>query len=264
MSDVVARRVAASISRSAAPDAVRYFASTVGRHNPAAQQRRQPASDAALTELGKRERHIAIVPGDGAAYAKGAIECFVDQARQFGVVGNGESRVEVGLERKFPQQRQAERVDRADGNIGGAIAQLAPPRRRNIAGRRRRAESRHDALAHLRCGLPGKCDRQNVGWVNPRPQQIDIAVDQHARLPGSRRRLQGNVESRIDGAGARQVVVTRLQRSPFCTPRDTHSSCRSAVRTAVAETRRARLHRRCLRRGCGQHRGPGPLRPTRA
>ena len=264
MSDVAARRVAASISRSAVPDAARYLAEHLGRHDPSAQQRRQPAPDATLTQLGKRQRHVAIVPGDGAARPKGAIERFVDQARQLGVVGNGKGRVEVGLERKFPQQRQAERVDRADGNIGGPIAQLAPPRRRNLPGRRGRAEGRHDALAHLRRGLAGKRDRQNVGRVNPRPQQIDVAVDQHPRLPGSRRRLQRNVESRIDGAGASQAVVTRLQRSPFCTPRDTHSSCRSAARTAVVETRPARLHRRCLRRGCAQRRGPGPLRPTRA
>ena len=99
----------------------------VGRHDPAAQQRRQPTPDSSLTQLGERERHVAIVPGDGSAGAKGTIERFVDQPRQFGVVGNGEGRVEVGLERKFPKQRQTERVDRADGNVGGAIAQLAPP-----------------------------------------------------------------------------------------------------------------------------------------
>ena len=54
------------------------------------------------------------------------VERLLDQARDLGLVGHVEARVEVGLERKLAQQGQAERVDGADGDVVEAVAQLAP------------------------------------------------------------------------------------------------------------------------------------------
>ena len=81
-----------------------------------------------LAELRERQRDGAVVAGEGSADAKCAIERLVNQPRQLGVVGNGKRGVEIGLERKFPKQRQAEGVDRTYGNVRRSIAQLAPAR----------------------------------------------------------------------------------------------------------------------------------------
>ena len=53
-----------------------------------------------------------------------------------GLVGDREPRVEVGLERELAQQREAEGVDGADGDLAQPVAQGAPARAA-VAGARR-------------------------------------------------------------------------------------------------------------------------------
>ena len=120
-----------------------------------------------------------------------------------------EAGIEIGLERKFAQQRQAEGIDRADRDVAGPVAQLAPPRRRNLAARRRRAQRGDDPLAHLGGRLARERDRQDVRRVDTGAEQVDVAVDQHARLARARRRLERDVEARINGARA-SFPVTRV------------------------------------------------------
>ena len=68
-----------------------------------------------------------------AADAERLIERLADQARHLGVVGQVEPGIDVGLERKLAQQRQAERVDRRDRDVAEALLELAPPRRVELA-----------------------------------------------------------------------------------------------------------------------------------
>ena len=81
-----------------------------------------------------------VVPRQAAAGPQRPIERLVDQSRHLGLVGDVEARVEVGFEREFTQQRQAEGVDGADRDVVGPVAQLAPAARCNLASRRGIAE----------------------------------------------------------------------------------------------------------------------------
>jgi hypothetical protein len=111
------------------------------------------------------------------------------------------------LQRELAQQRQAEGVDRAHGDVAGAIAQLAPARRGNLATLGRDAERRQDAVAHLGRGLAGEGHGEDVRRVHARLQQVEVAVHQHARLAGAGRGLERDVEARIDGPLARGAVA---------------------------------------------------------
>ena len=86
----------------------------------------------------------------------------------FGLVGEIEGRIDVGLERKLAQQRQAERVDGADGDVAEPVAQLqpAPPiELRMLAGAT--PQLANDPLAHLGGRLAGEGDREDVRRVDP-------------------------------------------------------------------------------------------------
>ena len=70
----------------------------------------------------------------------------------------------------------------------------------NLAAFRGRAQRRQNAPPHLRGGLPRERDRQDVARVDARTKQIDVAVNEHPRLPRPCRRLQRHVEAGIHGA----------------------------------------------------------------
>ena len=101
----------------------------IARHQPAIEQRRQRLSQARLAQLGEQQRHVGIVERDPAADRQRAIERGFDESRRFGFVGEIETGIDAGLERKLVQQRQAERVDGADADVAERIADLAPARR---------------------------------------------------------------------------------------------------------------------------------------
>ena len=234
-----------------------------GRHQAPVEQRRQARLRAAIAQLREHERHVLVLARHRAAGAQRAVERLVDEPRHLGLVGHREARIEVGLERELAQQRQAEGVDRAHGDVAGAIAQLAPARRGNLAALGRDAERRQDALAHFGRGLPGEGHRQDVRRVHARAQQVDVAVHQHARLAGPGRGLERDVEAGIDGALARGAVArvdarvergvaavvverqprsaTHRRRSPCGRPTSRRSSGTIAARTAGAGTRRGAM-----------------------
>ena len=102
----------------------------IARDQPAIEQRRQRLAQPRLAELGEEQRHVRIVERDGAADRQRAVERGFDEARRLGFVGEIEAGIDAGLEREFVQQRQAERVDRADADVAERVADLAPALRR--------------------------------------------------------------------------------------------------------------------------------------
>ena len=55
-----------------------------------------------------------------------SVQRLVDEARHFGLVGHRKARIEIRFERELAEQRQTERVDRADLDVAEAIAELPP------------------------------------------------------------------------------------------------------------------------------------------
>src|SRR5438132_9886389 len=87
-------------------------------------------------------RPCRILAREDAARPQRAIERFVDETGHLGLIRDVEAGIEVRLQRKLAEQRQAEGVDGADGNLVDAVAQLTPAGRRNLAALSRRAECR--------------------------------------------------------------------------------------------------------------------------
>ncbi len=137
------------------------------------------------------------------------IECLLDQPRHFGLVRKVETRIQVGLERKFAQQGQAKRIDRADGNVAEPIAQVDPAGTIELGPCRRLSKLAHDALAHFCRGLAREGNRQDVGGIDAALQQVDVARDEHRRLPRSRGGFKDDVVRRIDRKAARVGVGVR-------------------------------------------------------
>ncbi len=86
------------------------------------EQRRQALTRPRDTELRKDERDVRIGARLSRQDAERLIERVFDESRDFGLVRQVETGVEIRLERKLPQERQAERVNRADGDVAQAIA----------------------------------------------------------------------------------------------------------------------------------------------
>ena len=136
----VAARLAAAVSRSRGASR-QVVGQHARRHDAAVQQRREAGARAPLAELREHERHILVVAREAAADAKSAVERLVHQPRHLGLICHREAGIEIGLERELAQQRQAERVDRADGDVGRAVAQVAPSRAAGISPRAAAARS---------------------------------------------------------------------------------------------------------------------------
>ena len=75
-----------------------------------------------------------------------------------------------------------------------------------------RAQLAQDALAHLGRRLPRERDRQDVGRIDARLQQVDVPGDEHRCLPRAGGRLEHHVVAGIDGESAR-VARRRSPRS---------------------------------------------------
>ncbi len=257
-------------------------AENAGRHDPAIEQAGQPLARTAIAKLCEHERDVFVLPGDAPARTQRPIERLVNEPRHLGFVGHLETGVQIGFERKFAQQRQAERVDRADRHVGRPVAQLTPATRRKLAARPSRAKRRDDALAHLGCGFPRKRERQNLGGVYTLAQQVDVAIDEHARLARAGRRLECHVVARIDGplaTGPIAGIDPRFRRhrllfvegqeplnharSPSGTRRSTRSSRKSSRREAAAGIRRRSRRPRCDAAACARPRAPFPSRRLR-
>ena len=95
--------------------------------------------------------------------------------------------------------------DRQNASI--VLMAISPRRSRRSSQRARSSSDRaaggaqlaNDALAHLGRRLPRERDRQDVGRIDARLEQIDVARDEHRRLPGAGRCLEHDVVARVDG-----------------------------------------------------------------
>ena len=157
-------------------------------------------------KLREHQRDIAILARDRDQDPHRSIERRGDEPRHLGLVGKLEGGIDVGLERELAQQREAERVDGADGDVAESIAQLEPACAIELGQIGGAAELAQDALPHLRGRLARKGNGQDVGRVDAGLQQVDIAGDQDRRLPGARRGFQHDVVTGIDGVRARLCV----------------------------------------------------------
>ena len=102
----------------------------VPRDEPPLEQRGEAVARAAIAELREHQRDVGLLSAQRAAGPhRSVIERLLDEPRHLGLVRHVEAGIEIGLERKLAQQRQAERVDRADRDVAEAIAQLEPARR---------------------------------------------------------------------------------------------------------------------------------------
>ena len=209
---------AVGTSRSRGPTARnrdRTAGATMRRSSSAA----SPARARRSPKLREHQRHVLVLAGEAAADAQRAVERLVDEPRHLGVVGHRESGVEVGLERKLAQQREAERVNRADGDVA-VRSRSSRQRARGISPRP--AASRSVATMRSRisaAALRVKVMREDVRRIDAGAQQVDVAIDEHARLAGAGRCLERDVEAadprpvRVrHGRGRRSA--TRRSRAP--------------------------------------------------
>src|SRR4029077_15858466 len=92
-------------------------AQRVRRHETAVEERGDAGAQPPFAELREDERDIVVVARDAAADAESLIKRRPDQPRDLRVVRQVEARVDVGLEWKLPEQREAEGVDRRDSDV---------------------------------------------------------------------------------------------------------------------------------------------------
>jgi hypothetical protein len=129
------KQLAKPVRRATARDSRRQISRTafqvppqrIVRNQPAIEQRAQPVAQTPLSQLREHQRDIVVIPRDPPADPKRLIERLVDEPRHLGRVREVESRIDVSLKRKFPEQREAERVDRGDGDVPESILEAAPP-----------------------------------------------------------------------------------------------------------------------------------------
>jgi len=174
-------------------------------HDPAIEQGRETSPRPPITKLCEHERNMLVLSRDAPADAQRAVERLVDESRHFGLVGHLEARIQIRLERELTKQRQAERVDRADGHVCRPVAQLPPAGSGELAARSGEAKRCDDPLAHLSGGLARERERKNLGWIDALTQQVHVAIDEDARLARPCRRLARPSRSR---ASMRDSAVT--------------------------------------------------------
>ncbi len=127
-------------------------------HEPPIEQPGQARPQLQVTQFGKHHRDGRVLARHGAADAQRAVQRLVGQAQRFGLVGHAESGVEPGLERKLAQQRQAERVDGADGDVRTG----APAASAIGAGRCRPARPTRLSVARMRSRISAAALRVKV------------------------------------------------------------------------------------------------------
>ena len=84
--------------------------------------------------------------------------------------------------------------------------QVAPARGVELRQAARLLQPIDDALPHLGGGLAREGDREDVLGLDAGAQQVDVALDQHARLAGAGRRLEHDVLGEGSTAWSRAAV----------------------------------------------------------
>ena len=268
------RRVAADlerlqVARAAGEEAVE----CVTGHEPAIDERGQAISSAPDAELRQHQGDVAILARDRHQDPHRPIERGGDEPRDLGFVRELEGGIDVRLERELAKQRQAERVDRADGDVAQSIAEVEPARPIELGCGGGTAQLAQDALAHLGRRLPRERDRQDVGRIDPRLEQVDVSGDEHRCLPRAGRCLQHHVVPGVDGVkrARRHRCPARVARLPLSEVRGPWPVVRSPKRHSrgfrlQAEVRAdAQKPARCLARRtarAAQPAGRGHSSPT--
>ena len=159
-----------------------------------------------LAQLGEEQPDVVVGSGQPAADVERAIERFLHQTRRLRLVRHLEAGIEIRLERKLAEQREAERIDGADGDVSRSLANVAPSIPVGSGHIRALADFLQNALAHLGRRLAREGDREDVGRLDATRQQIEVAVHEHMRLAGAGRGFEHDVVGGIDRARARGVV----------------------------------------------------------
>jgi hypothetical protein len=120
----IARHSGGEVARTA----VQKAAERLRRHEPAIQQRGDSGAQPPFAQLREHQGHVIIFLGHRAADPQRLVERLGDKARHVRVGGEVEAGIDVRLEREFPQQRQAERVDGGNRDVAVALLQVAPAR----------------------------------------------------------------------------------------------------------------------------------------
>ena len=217
------------------------------RHEAPLEQRRQALPRPRDAELREHQRDVGVGSRLAGQDPQRLIERVFDEARHLRLVRQVEAGIEIGFERELPQQREAERVNRADRDVAQPVAELDPSGSIELGSGRRLAELAHDPLAHFGRGLPRERDREDVGRIDAALEQVDVARDEDRGLAGAGRGLEHDVVVGLDREAARaRVGVGRDaagivgQQRRLARPRRPAPRARPAGRRrATAETREA-------------------------
>ncbi len=141
--------------------------------------------------------------------AKCQVERLVDEARHLRFIDDFEGRIDVGFERKFPKEAEAERVDGRNLDVADPLDEGPPPCGRDCPECGPPAQFREDALAHLRRRFPRERDGEDVARIDVDFDEPHVPIDEHAGLARAGRRLEHDVIQRIDSEVARRLVGRR-------------------------------------------------------
>ena len=252
-----AHRVRVDVGGPAREEAVQH----VPRDEPSLQEIGEAFPRPVQAELREHEGDVRFALRESDERGKRAIERLIDDPRDLRLVRHAETRIEVRLERELAKERQAEGVDRADLDVGEAIADRRPPRAVERGLLRRAPQVADDALAHLGGGLSRERDREDVRGIDAPREQVDVARDQHARLPRAGRCFEHDAVigiarvvpgCRVGIGGGRRLPFRiaaeerhlirhrspRRPRSPCGRCWSRRTSCRERARPAARETPR--------------------------
>ncbi len=165
----------------------------IGGHETAAEKRRQALTQLPLVQLQEHQGQIGVGLRLVAADPERAIECFADEPRNLGLVGQVEARLDVSFERELADERQAECVDGRDRDLAEPLAQRFPARCRQLGRAAGLFQPLDNPLPHFGGGFPGERDGEDVLGCDAGQQQVDVAFDQHSCLAGARRGLENDV-----------------------------------------------------------------------
>ena len=140
--------------------------SAASRNEPPLDQPRETFAQAVLAEFGEEQRHVGSVNRERTADPECLVERLADQTRRLRFIRQLEARIDVGLERKFAQQRETKRIDRGDGDVSDALANLAPQLGVEAALAVSAPQVVQNPLSHFGSGFSSEGDRENVARLD--------------------------------------------------------------------------------------------------
>ena len=169
------------------------------RDQTAIEQRRDAGAQPPLAELREHQRDVVVVARD----ARGRCAA-PDRATRRPAAAPRCRRRGRSRDRRRPRaETRAAATGRTRRSSRSRCRRDAPSRSRQRAASNSREPARlpqplDDPLPHLRRGLARERDREDVVGLDAGAQQVDVALDEHARLAGAGRRFEHDVLRRID------------------------------------------------------------------